>query len=434
MDPLSSPQARRGIWRLLVETPNLRNLWCAQVVSQMGDWLNRLAILTLLGRVGGLELELGIGLLFGLELFLRLLPGAFVSPLAGGVADRVPRRTLMIAADVLRAGIVLAFLFVDEPGELWLLYVLLTAQVSVAVFFESARSATMAEAVPAEDLQTAYALSAATWSTTLALGAALGGILAEELGTNTVFVLDASTYLVSVAFLLRVTVGRKVASRDPFSVTEVVLLRDVRAGWRHVRAKGVERNVLAKAAWGGAGGFLCLLSIAGKVTWDEVIGAGKATGYLLTARGIGTGIGPVITRAVFSDSDSSLRWQISAGFLVGAFGYAWFALHGNIWLACLAVAFAHTGGSVLWVSGTVLWQRAVDDAYRGRVHALEMFAMTWCFGSSALLTGALFDRLGRVDWTTWIVSAFVVACGLGWTMYDRRAARAATSPIPDSNR
>src|SRR5829696_1220292 len=122
----------------------------AQVVSQSGDWLNRIACLVLIGKLGGTS---QIGALFGLELGIRLLPSALLGPLAGPVADRLPRRLLMVASDVARALIVLGFLLVRDPEDLGLLYALIVAQMGIGIFFDSARSAALPDTVSREDLQ-----------------------------------------------------------------------------------------------------------------------------------------------------------------------------------------------------------------------------------------------------------------------------------------
>ena len=85
---------------VLRRNPQFRRLWTAQVASEAGDWFNRMAILTLIGTHGGGE---QVGLLFGAELATRLLPTAFMGPIAGPIADRISRRALMITADLVRA-------------------------------------------------------------------------------------------------------------------------------------------------------------------------------------------------------------------------------------------------------------------------------------------------------------------------------------------
>src|SRR5436190_7851774 len=151
--------------------PQFAKLWMAQIVSQAGDWLDRVACLVLIGRLGGGAAQTGFGALFGAELVLRLLPAALLGPLAGPIADRLPRRLLMVAADVTRAGIVLSFLFVREPRDLYLLYTLIMLQMGIGIFFEAARSAALPSTVARAELHSAQALSAATWSVMLSVGA-----------------------------------------------------------------------------------------------------------------------------------------------------------------------------------------------------------------------------------------------------------------------
>src|SRR4029077_7968804 len=117
--------------------PQFAKLWMAQIVSQAGDWLNRVACLVLIGRLGGGSAQSGFGALFGAELVLRLLPAAFLGPLAGPIADRLTRQLLRVAADIARALVVLGFLFVREPRDLTPLYALIMLQMGIGIFFEA---------------------------------------------------------------------------------------------------------------------------------------------------------------------------------------------------------------------------------------------------------------------------------------------------------
>ena len=105
----------------------------------------------------------------------KLLPIVLVSPIAGVVVDRVSRKTVMIISDLLRCGVVLGFLLVEDQNTLWLVYALVIVEISLSGFFEPARSAIIPSLVPKKDLVTANALSGSTWSVMLAFGAALGG-------------------------------------------------------------------------------------------------------------------------------------------------------------------------------------------------------------------------------------------------------------------
>jgi len=423
--------------------PVFARLWLAQLVSQAGDWLNRVAILALIGELGG-EATL-FGLLYAVELAIRLLPAAALGPLAGPCADRLPRRALMVAADVLRAGIVLGFLLVDEPGELGLLYALLVSQMGVGIFFEAARTAALPDTVPASELHEAYVLSQATWSAMLTLGALAGALGIRSFGVEGIFVANALTYLASGALL----VGLKLPERPPpperLSWRDLVLFTDMRRGLAHARERGVGAALLAKTFWGPAGGFLVLLSIAGHGHLAEggveaagargasVAAAGFATGMLYAARGLGTGLGPVLARLYVGSGERALVRQIRGGFLVAAAGYALFALCDSLWLASLCVAVAHMGGSVIWVASTTYWQRAVAAPFRGRVFALEFLGLTLSFTLGGFVIGLFHDRVAdRFEASAWLNACLVALAGIGWGAIERRSRRASPQPAEAS--
>jgi hypothetical protein len=325
----------------------------------------------------------------------------------------------MIITDLLRAAVVLGFLLVDEPSELPLLYTLLFTQMSVGIFFDAARSASVPNTVPPEDFHAAYTLSAATWSTMLALGAALGGILLTVVGLTGVFLLDAATYLVSAAFVYRLRLPPTPTQESPLHWSDILLLRDLGRALRHLSHSGALPFALAKCCWGACGGFMVILSIAGKVRFGPLFGteaaaAGLATSLLYTARGVGTGVGPILARRLFGGSDRALLRQILCGYFIGACGYAIFAPLHSFPLAIAAIVLAHCGGSTLWVASTTGWQSKVDDSFRGRCFSVEFSLATLSFSVAALATGALYDATQSIERTTWTACAAVITGALIW--------------------
>jgi MFS family permease len=413
---------------VLRRNPQFRTLWYAQLVSGAGDWLNRVALLTLIGELSGSRAAVGVGALFGIELAVRLLPTTLMGPLAGPVADRLPRRMLMIVADLLRMLIVLCFLFVRHPGQVGLLYTLLALQMGVAIFFDSARSGALPSTVSKEDLHTALTLSAATWSAMLTLGAAAGGLLVASFGTSTVFIVDAASYLLSAVLLLRLSLPPTPSHPHAFRWRDIFTFQDMRQGLHHIRSLGLVPILGTKAMWWPAGGFLVMLSVVGHDRFGESTReAGLATGVLFGARGLGTGLGPILARWRMGSGDAELRRQIRLGFHVAAVGYAFFAVAPNLVLASTAVCAAHMGGSTIWVASTTLWQRHVHDAFRGRVFALEFLGMTLSFAVGGLLAGSLYDRTGSIRTTIWSLCGVLVVMAALWS---RAEARSATQDTP----
>jgi MFS family permease len=218
---------------LLRRNPGFARLWTAQVVSQSGDWLNRIAVLTLIGSVGGGVQAAGVGALYGAELALRLLPSAVLGPLAGPIADRLPRRRVLVAADLLRALVVALMWLVREPAHLPWLYALIALQMGIAMFFDAARSAAIPDTVRREDLASAHTLSSATWSVMLSVGALVGGSLVGWLGVHPVFLVDSATYVGSALCLWGLRLPPVPAHAEPLRWGDVLVLRELRRGWRH---------------------------------------------------------------------------------------------------------------------------------------------------------------------------------------------------------
>lgn len=405
--------------RLLRNNPLFARLWAAQVVSQAGDWLNRMAILTLIGSVGGAGPTIGIGLLFGLELALRLLPGAFLGPLAGPIADRLPRRMVLIGADLARAVVVASMWFVRDAADLPWLYALIATQTAIGIVFEAARSAAVPDTVAREDLAAAHTLSAATWSLMLSVGAIAGGALVGLVGVHAVFLADAGTYVLSALCLRGLRLPPVVRHAEPFRWADVVTLRELRRGYEHARSAGVAPALWAKTFWGGAGGFLVLLSLMGHEegvsSVEHVVGdAAFATGVLYAARGVGTGLGPYLAQAWFGTGDRALRLQIGWSFVVAAIGYAVFGRMEHLAAASFWVAVAHLGGATLWVASTVLWQRHVDSGFRGRIYAFEALFQNLAFAGGGLVAGLVFDATGSLVATAWTTAGLVLVLGLTW--------------------
>ena len=186
-----------GYIGLLRTNRDFRYLWLGQAVSLLGDWFNSIALLTLVHRLTG------SGLLVGGVFIARMIPSFLLGPAAGMVADRLNRRSVMIVTDILRAVVVLLFLLVQDGRDIWLLYAILFLSMSIATFFDPARSAAIPNIVSRRQLLIANALGGATWCIMLAIGSALGGVVVATAGYKTVFLLDSATFLLSAWFVSR---------------------------------------------------------------------------------------------------------------------------------------------------------------------------------------------------------------------------------------
>ena len=400
-----------GYLDLLRRNRSFRLLWLGQVVSQLGDWFDTIAVMTLVLKLTG------SGRALGLVMVARFLPGVFAGPLSGVVADRFSRRRIMIVSDLLRAGVVLGFLFVRRPEQIWLIYALTVLQLTFSTFFEPAKSAAVPSIVEERDLVAANAVSSVTWSVMLTLGAAVGGAVTGWFGTDAAFVIDSATYLASAALIAGVRLPRRPPrAKSKLTLGRALGVSDTLEGVRYVSARPRVLALMAvKPAWGLGGGILALLAVFGEKIFPVGGSAAAGIGVLYAARGVGTAVGPVLARRVGGETRRSMQAAIGLSFLVGGLFYIAFGLATNFALALCVLGVAHMGGSVLWVFSTVLLQTSVEDAFRGRVFAAELALLTLALAVSNYVTGELLDRFRLPPRALTVgLGALFLAPGLLW--------------------
>jgi MFS family permease len=417
---------------LLRSNRNFRLLFIGQTISQLGDWFNAVAVFALL-----LDLT-GSATAVAWMMIVQILPIAVIGPMAGVVVDRVDRRRLMIAADLARGVLILGLLFIRSADQVWIAYVIMALTVSASAFFEPARTAIIPSITSAEELLPANALSSATWSAMLAIGASAGGIVAAVAGRNVAFVINAASFFASAYFIARTTWAPDLAAARASTArgfAAVTGLADLVEGLGYVRRHAhVAALMLVKAGWGLAGGVLLLLTIFGQRVFPVGGSTAAGIGVLYGARGIGAGLGPIALRWILGQQPRTLRRAIGpAFFMVGVF-YVALAASPTLPLAALAVACAHFGGAILWVFSTVLLQLEVPDRFRGRVFAAELALVALTTSLSSYFTGYALDRAG---WSprTLAFALGVMFCvpGVLWLIFQPRWREPGESPLAPSD-
>ena len=188
--------------RAILRIPDFRRLWVAQTISDIGDGLTNLTLLLVVIRLTGSTAALA------LMAIALAVPAIIVGPISGVFVDRWDRRKVMLAADLLRAALVLGFLVVRSADQVWILYLLGVAHASVGTFFTPARTALVPRVVPAGGLMAANSLNQITRVIAGVLGASAAGVLVGVADvTWPAFVVDAGTFIVSFLFVSRVTTG-----------------------------------------------------------------------------------------------------------------------------------------------------------------------------------------------------------------------------------
>jgi MFS family permease len=396
--------------RLVRGNGNFRRLWLAQIVSEIGDWFYTLAIYTLLLQLTGRASSVALALV------LQVLPQTLVGPTSGVVNDRLRRKHVMIAADLVRCVIVLAMLLVRSRSMVWLVYPLLLAETTMAAFFEPARNSVIPNIASTDEVLVANTLSSATWSVNLLIGASIGGIVAAFFGRDAVFILNALSFLASALLIRRMHFAEPHAeSAAPLRARDLVDFSPVWEGIRYIRSHPkLLPTVFAKAGELMVGPSWVIFTVMGarefavhRADINPAGGAMLGMSILLGGRGLGALVGPVVSARWAGRNDERLRYGILLGYLTISAGYSLLGASRNVWTASACAMLAHAGGSIVWVFSTTLLQLHTDDRFRGRVFSADLGLSSLSFAVTAYLAGLLLDAG---------FSAHTVATGTGAVM------------------
>jgi MFS family permease len=419
----TAPVSLRAYASLLRTNTNFRRLWFAQLISEIGDWLYTVSIYSLILEITGSAQA--VALAFVLQVFPQFL----TAPTAGVMNDHLSRKRLMIIADWARATITLTMLFAQTREAFPFLYVLLFLETIFWGLFEPARTSVIPNiTTSSSETLVANAMSSTTWSFTLAVGSAIGGILAASFGRNTVFVLNSLSFAASALILRRMQFTEPhLANVPPFRFRLLFDFSPIAAGIRYVRRDArLLATMFVKCGLGFMGTNWILLPIFGErvfplhIGWMDAKSAGMLSmSLLMGSRGVGALIGPFIASYLTGHSERNFRIGIVIAFLVGSFGYFLLGFAPVLMLACACVMIAHAGGSTAWVFSTTLLQLQTEDRFRGRVFSAEFALSMLTLSIVSYSAGFLSDRGVTVRSLAHMTALLVLIPGIAWALAQR---------------
>jgi MFS family permease len=379
-----------GLWRL----PPFRLLVLATLASAAGTWLASVAlVLDVFDRTGSASWV-------GVLLVAEFVPLVVVGLLAGPLLDRVDRRRLLVGSDLVRAAVFAVLQFTTSVLQIILLALVAGAATSV---FRPVLFAGLPNAVSDEQLPEANGLLQSAENLMVALGPVLGGVLVAWAGVDPAYWLNAASFLVSAALLVRV--GSALGSGDGSREGH---WREVVAGLALLRKS---RPLLAVVcAWGLVMLGIGLVNVSEVVLAKESLDAGDA-GYGLMLTAVGAGLLGGSLMAGSAIERTGLRAAYAGATALLAAGTAITAAAPVLWIAALALLVAGIGNGIALVGNATIVQRGVDDALRGRAFTLVMSATFASLGVGMIAAGPLTDASGpRVAWA---VAAGLMLTGAG---------------------
>jgi MFS family permease len=378
-------------WRLLRTNRNYRLTWLGQVVSEVGDHFNSIAVLSLTLHLTG------SGLAVGAVMIARVLPAILAGPVAGVLLDRMERRRIMILSDVVRCIIAACFILILSHHQSWLLYLLSGMLTFASPFFTAGRSAILPEIASPEELHTANALTQTTAWLTLSIGTMLGGISTGVFGYRTSFLINAGSFAFSAAMIWMLA-GKFLPDRGHLHPGLRAYVGDFSDSLQYMRREPIVMAIaLAGVGWAtGGGAAQVLFTMFGEVVYGR---GSTGIGIIWGAAGVGLVIGGLLGHRLGERfSFAQYKTAVAVCFLIHGLAYILFSQMPTIWGSVVFIAISRIAMGMNNVFNRTMLLKHVPDAMRGRVFTTvdTMLNVTMILSLSAAGAGSEFLTIRAV--------------------------------------
>jgi MFS family permease len=380
---------RQATFRQVFAVREFRALFGTFLLSSAGDELARVALTVLVYA------RTESPLLAALTFAIGYLPWLLGGPLLSALADRFPRREVLIATDLTRAALVALMALPGVP--LWLLLFLLFVVGLCAPPFESARSALMADVLDDDRYAVATSIVGSTVQLAQVGGFLAGGALLLVFNPSTALLVDAATFLISAVWLWVRLQRRPAPAAADGETGPPSLWRDSLAGLRLVR-RTPRLLAIIGVVWLGTGFLYAPEGIAAPLA-DELGEGPTAVGVLLAANPFGLTIGGlVIARLVAPHLRErlveplvilSLAAVLAAGLVAAAAGPGT-----STYWAVVALLFVSGLGGAWTIPLNIAFVQAVPRAFRGRAFGVAVSGIAGIQGIGALASGLAAEAVG----------------------------------------
>ncbi len=377
---------------LLRNNRNYRYTWAGQVVSEIGDNFNNVAVF-------GLALDLThSGLVVTGIMLSRAIPAVLAGPLAGVTLDRFNRKHIMIASDVIRAVMALGFILTLHTRQTFTLYAFSALLMLASPFFTSGRSSILPTIATEDELHTANSVTQTTSWMTLTVGAFLGG-LSAAVGYQWAFLFNALSFVFSAFCIsqLKPTRGSFRAERNQLNESTVVRpWHEYTEGLRYMRSTPLILGIaLIAVGWASGGGAAQILfSLFGELVFHK---GTAGIGAIWGCAGIGLVIGGIFAHWLGKRiSYSGYKRAVFLCYLIHGGAYVVFSQMPSFAGALFFIALSRAAVAVSSVMNFAQLLKHVSNEFRGRV----------------------FSTIETMNWSTMMIS--MMAAGVATTAYSPR--------------
>lgn len=379
---------------------NFTLMWIGQLITEMGTSLASLASAIYVYKITGSALNVG------LMMMATAAPSLLVGLIAGVFVDRNDRKRIMITADILRIGLIVAIPLLLPHNVAWL-YILVAVASAVGQFFNPAHASILPEIASEEDLNAANSLMAISSFGSLVIGYAAAGLIAGQYPIEWAFYLDALTFLISAA-LISMTRLPHIKTEEDTNVASV--FQNLQGGFRAITNAPIVKSLFIVFT-----PIFLLFGLANALRLPFSLKALGATEFEFGLLESVTLIGFVIASMLMAKLGDRLRegqW-LALSFIGMAFTGIAFSLSHTVWVALVIITLEGFVNAPSVIARSLVVQRNTPREVRGRVFSAFFVMRDTMFmvGMGVAGLGDLFD----VRWLYLLSSGLILVIGI-WTL------------------
>jgi len=357
---------------LLRQNRNYRYTWMGQVVSEIGDYFNNIAVFALVME------KSGSGLVVSGVMLSRAIPAVLAGPVAGVLLDRLDRKRIMIGSDLVRAVVALAFVVTIHQPRPWLLYLLSATLMFASPFFTSGRAAILPTIATEDELHTANSLTQTTGWATLTAGTLLAGYSAARFGYHWAFIINSLSFAFSAWSIWCISMphGFRAPRASGHPQTNLRPWHDYREGLAYMRSVPLMMGIaMISVGWAlGGGAAQILFALFGERVFHRgASGIGSIWGFAGIGLLLGGAIGHLAGRRV---DFPGYKRAVTISYIVHGATYMLFSQVESYAAALVCMMFSRVGMAVTSVLNNSQLLRHTPDRFRGRVFA-TMESLRW---------------------------------------------------------
>jgi MFS family permease len=398
---------------LLRQNRNYRYTWMAQVVSEIGDYFNNIAVFALVME------KSGSGMVVSGVMLSRAIPAVLAGPVAGVLLDRLDRKRIMIASDLIRTVVALAFVLTIRQPRPWLLYLLSAALMFASPFFTSGRAAILPTIATEDELHTANSLTQTTSWATLTAGTLLAGFSAARFGYRWAFILNSLSFAFSAWSISCISTpsgfrapragGRPHANLRPW--------KDYGEGLTYMRSVPLMMGIaMISVGWAlGGGAAQILFALFGERVFHRgASGIGSIWGFAGIGLLLGGAIGHLAGRRV---DFAGYKRAVTISYLLHGAAYMLFSQVDSYAAALLWMMLSRVGMAVTSVLNNLQLLRHTPDRFRGRVFA-TMESLRWSVMIVSMAAAGIASQYVGPRTIGLVAGAFGSLTALAWAWCD----------------